>query len=85
MDEQDTRLYVADTAHLPGHGQVMEFPRYAWGLLKNLLEQFQQTQKVNATPKFHLLLHELLNTIFERKSIDISFATHNQAIQQAVT
>lgn len=29
MDEQDTRLYVADTAHLPGHGQVMEFPRYA--------------------------------------------------------
>lgn len=83
--EQDTLLYVADTAHLPGHRQVMEFPRYTEGLLKNLLEQFQQTQKVNATPKLHLLLHELLDTIFERKSIDISFVTHDQAIQQAVT
>lgn len=75
--EQDTLLYVADTAHLPGHRQVMEFPRYTEGLLKNLLEQFQQTQKVNATPKLHLLLHELLDTIFERKNIDISFVTHD--------
>lgn len=83
--EQDTLLYVADTAHLPGHGQVMEFPRYAEGLLKNLMAQFQQTQKVSATPKLHLLLHELLDTIFERKRIDISFVTHDQAIQQAVT
>lgn len=77
MDEQNTLLYVGDTAHLPGYRQVMEFPRYTEGLLKNLLEQFQQTQKVNATPKLHLLLHELLDTIFERKNIDISFVTHD--------
>lgn len=36
--------------------------------------------KGKSTPKFHLLLHELLDTIYERKSIDISFATHDQAI-----
>ncbi|WP_155591042.1 helix-turn-helix domain-containing protein [Lysinibacillus cavernae] len=83
--ENDTLLYVADTTHLPAHGQIMEFPRYAEGLLKNLMEQFHQTQKLNAAPKLHLRLHELLDTIFERKSIDISFMTNDQAIQQAVT
>lgn len=83
--ERDELLYVIDLTHLPAHGQIMEFPRYAEGLLKNLLEQFQQTQNLNTTPKLHLLLHELLDTIFERKSIDNSFVTNDQAIQQAVT
>lgn len=83
--EKEALLYVIDTAHLPAHGQVMEFPRYAEGLLKNLIGQFSQTQKLNAAPKLHLLLHEFLDTIFERKSIDNSFVTNDQAIQQAVT
>lgn len=83
--EKDTLLYVTDITHLPAHGQIMEFPRYAEGLLKNLMGQFQQTQTLNTTPKLHLLLHELLDTIFERKSIDNSFVTNDQAIQQAVT
>ncbi|MEK5432389.1 hypothetical protein MKY88_16085 [Lysinibacillus sp. FSL R7-0073] len=82
--EKDELLYVIDLTHLPAHGQIMEFPRYAEGLLKNLLEQFQRTQNLNTTPKLHLLLHELLDTIFERKSIDNSFVTNDQAIQQAV-
>lgn len=83
--EKEALLYVIDTAHLPAHGQVMEFPRYAVGLLKILIGQFSQTQKLNAAPKLHLLLHEFLDTIFERKSIDNSFVTNDQAIQQAVT
>ena len=83
--EKDTLLYEKDTTHLPAHGQILEFPRYAEGLLKKIMEQFQQTQRPHATPKLHLLLHELLDTIFERKSIDISFVTNDQAIQQAVT
>lgn len=59
--EKDELLYVIDLTHLPAHGQIMEFPRHAEGLLKNLLEQFQRTQNLNTTPKLHLLLHELLD------------------------
>ncbi len=83
--EKDTLLYVADMAHLPEHGQIMEFPRYAEGLLYNLVEQFRQIQKMEAGPKLHLLLHELLDTIFERKQVDSFFLTNDKAIQQAVT
>ncbi len=75
---------MIDLTHLPADGQIMEFPRYAEDLLKNSLEQFQHTQNLNTTPKLHLLLRELLDTIFERKSIDNSFVTNDQAIQQAV-
>ncbi|MNO49526.1 HTH-type transcriptional activator Btr [compost metagenome] len=83
--DNDSMLYHISLEHLPKHGEIMQFPRQAEGMLHHLVDQFHQTPTVPASPRLHLLLHELLDTILIVSPYDSSFFTNDKAIQQAVT
>lgn len=83
--ENNSLLYTFNVEHLPEHGQVMQFPRQAQDMLHHLLDQFRQSTSVQTTPRLHLLLHELLDTILIISPYDSGFFTHDKAIQHAVS
>ncbi len=79
--EESSLLYEVDTEQLPEHGQIMEFPRHAEGLLHKLLEQYR---KADTSPKLHLLMYELLDAILVKRLDDSIFMTNDTAIKRAV-
>ncbi len=83
--EHNSLLYHTSEEHLPQHGQIMQFPRQAEGMLHSLVEQFLHTPSGSVSARLHLCLHELLDAILIISPYDSNFFTKDRAIQQAVT
>ncbi|WP_338554370.1 helix-turn-helix domain-containing protein [Paenibacillus sp. KS-LC4] len=77
-------IYELYNEQLPEHGQLLEFPRQAAGLLDEIIKVVKLTASIQNTPKLHLMLHQLLDVLFARDLYSNHYLKKDKPIHQVL-